>query len=73
MLAGSQKQSRVDRVGVEEGRPGLGAPGRLGTRKEAITPSVWETARGTWWPQSSLSSQGEAGDLHPRPGLQLGI
>lgn len=31
-----------------------GAPRRLGTRKEAIGPCLWETAGATWWPWSSL-------------------
>lgn len=55
------------------GQGEAGAPRTLGTRKDATRPCLWETARGTQWPQSSLSPRSDAGrGLHPGPGLQLG-
>lgn len=64
-LAGSQKWSWVDRVGVE-GTTRMGAPRRLGTRKEAIRPRLWETAGATWWLWSSLSPWDERRRSSPR-------
>lgn len=58
-LVSSQKWSWGDRVGVEEGPTGPGAPRPLGTRKEAIRTHLW-------------NPQGSRGGLQPASGPREG-
>lgn len=71
-LAGSQKWSWVERVGVQEAPPGPGIPGHLAQGRKPSHP-VCGKLQGTHAASSGLGPRGEAGrTLHSGLGLQRG-